>query len=48
MIAEQVKSEAIDLLVVGAYGHSHLREFFVGSTTTKMVRNSPVSVLMFK
>lgn len=48
VIAEQVKSSDIDLLVMGAYGHSQIREFFVGSTTTKMVRNTPVSVLMFR
>jgi len=48
VIASEVKSSGIDLLVMGAYGHSQLREFFVGSTTTKMVRNTPVSVLMFR
>lgn len=48
VIAEQVKAAAIDLLVMGAYGHSQIREFFVGSTTTKMVRNTPISVLMFR
>lgn len=47
-IAEKVKSAGIDLLAMGAYGHSQIREFFVGSTTTKMVRNTPVSVLMFR
>lgn len=48
VIAEKVNSAAIDLLVMGAYGHSQIREFFVGSTTTKMVRTCPVSVLMFR
>jgi nucleotide-binding universal stress UspA family protein len=48
VIASEVKSSGIDLLVMGAYGHSQLREFFVGSTTTKVVRNTPVSVLMFR
>jgi nucleotide-binding universal stress UspA family protein len=48
VIAEHVKSAGIDLLVMGAYGHSQIREFFVGSTTTKMVRNTQVSVLMFR
>jgi nucleotide-binding universal stress UspA family protein len=48
VISEQVKSKGIDLLVMGAYGHSQIREFFVGSTTTRMVRNCPVSVLMFR
>jgi nucleotide-binding universal stress UspA family protein len=48
VIAEKVKSAGIDLLVMGAYGHSQIREFFVGSTTTKMVRTCPASVLMFR
>jgi nucleotide-binding universal stress UspA family protein len=48
VIAEQVKAAGIDLLVMGAYGHSQIREFIVGSTTTKMVRNTQVSVLMFR
>jgi len=48
VIAELVKSAVIDLLVMGAYGHSQIREFFVGSTMTKMARTCPVSVLMFR
>lgn len=48
VIADQIKSANIDLLVMGAYGHSQIREFFVGSTTTKLVRTSLVSVLMFR
>lgn len=46
VIAEKVKMGSIDLLVMGAYGHSQIREFFVGSTTTKLVRTCPVTVLM--
>lgn len=48
VIADQVKHAGVDLLVMGAYGHSQLREFFVGSTTTKLVRTCPASVLMFR
>ncbi|MGV3772335.1 MAG: universal stress protein [Verrucomicrobiales bacterium] len=36
-----------DLLVMGAYGHSRLREFFLGSVTTKLVQASSTAVLMF-
>jgi nucleotide-binding universal stress UspA family protein len=48
VIAEKVKSSEIDLLVMGAYGHSQIREFIVGSTTTKLVRSCSLPVLMFR
>lgn len=46
--AEAIAGYAVDvgcdLLVMGAYGHSHLRNLIVGSTTTSLVRimNCPV------
>lgn len=43
-----VKQQAINLLVMGAYGHSRIREFILGSTTTTMVRTCLVPVLMFR
>jgi nucleotide-binding universal stress UspA family protein len=33
-------AQQIDLLVMGAYGHSKIRQFLVGSTTTKMLLHS--------
>ncbi|MGN6641827.1 MAG: universal stress protein, partial [Verrucomicrobiota bacterium] len=48
VFADLVKNAGMDLLVMGAYGHSQIREFFVGSTTTKMVRTCPIPVLMFR
>lgn len=48
VIAETVKREGIQLLVMGAYGHSRIRQFIVGSTTTTMVRTCPVPVLLFR
>ncbi len=48
VILETLRSESIDLLVMGAYGHSRIRELILGSTTTTLVRTSPVSVLMFR
>lgn len=37
----------ISLLVVGAYGHSKIRQFFIGSSTTKLIAgaNKPVVLL---
>jgi len=39
---------AIDLIVMGAYGHSRIREFLVGSTTTKLIRQSRVPLLLLR
>lgn len=36
------------LLVMGAYGHSPIREFILGSTTTTMVRTSKVPLFMVR
>lgn len=48
VIADTVKRENIDLLVMGAYGHSRIRQLIVGSTTTTMVRTCLIPVLMFR
>lgn len=47
-ISEVIQRERIQLLVMGAYGHSPIRNLILGSTTTNMVRTSPVPVLMFR
>lgn len=39
---------AIDLLVMGAYGHSRIRHLLVGSTTTTMLRGSHIPVLILR
>lgn len=38
----------IDMLVMGAYGHSVIRRFLVGSTTTNVIRNASVPVLLLR
>ncbi|MCH6255932.1 universal stress protein [Puniceicoccaceae bacterium K14] len=48
VIAETVEKENIDLLVMGAYGHSHIRHLIVGSTTTAMIRIVKIPVLLFR
>ena len=42
----QVQGNA--LLVMGAYGHSRIRQLIVGSTTTALLRVSPVPVLVLR
>ena len=48
MITEYVDRTAVDLLVMGAYGHSQIRNLIIGSTTTAMVRGCKVPVLMIR
>ncbi|WP_106478856.1 universal stress protein [Phytohalomonas tamaricis] len=43
-----VKDNAIDLIVMGAYGHSRIRHLLVGSTTTAMMRKADVPVLLMR
>lgn len=48
VISEAVEREGFDLLVMGAYSHSRLRNLFIGSTTTEMIRSCKVPVLIFR
>lgn len=38
----------IGLLVMGAYGHSLIRQFLVGSTTTRMIRSTTTPLLLLR
>ena len=38
----------IDLMVMGAYGHSRIRQFFVGSNTSKMIGSSKIPLLLLR
>lgn len=48
VIEAVVAQDHIDLLVMGAYGHSPIRQFIVGSTTTAMIRSVKLPVLLFR
>jgi nucleotide-binding universal stress UspA family protein len=48
VIAAEVEKASIDLLVMGAYGHSRIRSLIIGSTTTAMVRSCLIPVLMLR
>lgn len=47
-LTEYIRSRQIDILVMGAYGHSRIRQLLVGSTTTTMIRTSPVPILLLR
>ena len=48
VISDHVEQHNIDLLVVGAYGHSRIRNLMIGSTTTQMIRSCLIPVLLFR
>ncbi len=48
VISHHVENHGIDLLVMGAYGHSRIRNLMIGSTTTQMIRSCLVPVLLFR
>ena len=44
--AWEIGANQIDLLVMGAYSHSRFLQFFIGSTTTEIIRRCHVPVLV--
>jgi nucleotide-binding universal stress UspA family protein len=48
IIAARVEQDSIDLLVMGAYGHSRIRNLVIGSTTTEMIRSCKIPVILFR
>ncbi|UPT89211.1 universal stress protein [Bradyrhizobium barranii subsp. apii] len=45
VLAAQIESRRADLLVMGAYGHSRLREFILGGATRSILTKPPIPVL---
>ena len=48
VIADRIAADGIDLLVMGAYGHSRIRSLIIGSTTSAMIRSCTVPVMLFR
>ncbi|AND67961.1 hypothetical protein ATSB10_05070 [Dyella thiooxydans] len=48
VIGGYVERHGIDLLVLGAYGHSRIRELLLGSTTTALIRRCLVPALLVR
>jgi nucleotide-binding universal stress UspA family protein len=48
VLADYVKANDMNMLIMGAYGHSHIRTMIIGSTTSNMLRSCPIPVLMFR
>lgn len=47
-LARYARDHALELLVIGAYGHSRIRHLIVGSTTTTILRTSAMTVLVMR
>ena len=47
-ISATVEQSNFDLLLMGAYGHSRIRNLLIGSTTTEMIRSCKIPVLLFR
>jgi len=47
-IIKRLRHQRYDMLAIGAYGHSKLRQLFIGSTTSALIHASPVPVLLSK
>jgi len=48
VICERIRTDDSDLLLMGAYGHSRIRNLIIGSTTTAMIRSCKIPVLLFR
>ncbi len=45
---EYCQTHNIDIMIMGAYGHSVIRRFLVGSTSTSVIRNARIPVLLLR
>nr|WP_086939972.1 universal stress protein [Thaumasiovibrio occultus] len=47
-LLDYVAQEGIEMIAMGAYGQSRIRQFILGSTTTKLIGESPVPLLILR
>lgn len=46
LLTDYVRAQSVDLLVMGAYGHSRVRDFVLGGATQSMLRQPPVPLFL--
>jgi nucleotide-binding universal stress UspA family protein len=46
VIMDEARTSGAELLIMGAYGHSRLREWALGGATEDALRNAPIPVLL--
>ena len=47
-LSQYQQEHGIDLMIMGAYGHSRIRHLLIGSTTTAMLRRSTIPLLLLR
>jgi len=47
-ILKFIQEGSVELMVMGAYGHNRLHELLLGSTTSHIIKNSPIPVLLIR
>ncbi|MDP3458633.1 MAG: universal stress protein [Hyphomonas sp.] len=48
VITETIERDSADLLIMGAFGHSRIRNLIIGSTTTSLIRSCLIPLLLFR
>ncbi|WP_296510327.1 universal stress protein [Rhodoferax sp.] len=48
VIAKTVKEQSVDMLIMGAFGHSPLRSLLLGSKTADLLRSSTIPTLLLR
>lgn len=48
VLSRMVAEDGFNLLVMGAYGHSRIRNLIIGSTTTAMIQTVRIPVLLYR
>ncbi|MEM7529256.1 MAG: universal stress protein [Pseudomonadota bacterium] len=48
VISQMVETEGVEMLMIGAYGHSRLRTLMIGSTTSALMRSCKVPVAIYR
>ena len=48
VLARHIRDQSADMLVMGAYGHSRLRQFLLGSTTSALLASSQSPLLILR
>jgi nucleotide-binding universal stress UspA family protein len=47
-LSQYAEDHDIHLMIMGAFGHSRIRQFFVGSTTTKVLHGVKIPLLILR